>query len=60
MCPMSNHLTFTSFADLSRHLGAQSNASRQADVQAARNLRRSAALANRKPNTGPRIAKAVR
>lgn len=57
---MSNALTFTNFADLARHFGAQENAARQADVQAARNLKRSQALAkNRKAGTGPRIAKQV-
>ena len=57
---MESALTFTNFRDLAAHLGAQENAARQADIQAARNLKRSQALAkNRKPNTGPRIAKAV-
>lgn len=49
--------TFKSFNDLAV---AMTRAEREADRQAAANLRRSAALANRKPGTGPRIAKAVR
>jgi hypothetical protein len=48
--------TYKSFADLAR----QDRAAEAADRKAAANLRRSASISNRKPGTGPRIAKAVR
>lgn len=42
--------TFTSFADLARHLRAD-------DARRARNLARSRTIANVRPGTGPRVAR---
>jgi len=52
--------TFKSFNDLALHMAREQRAQEAADRKAAANLRRSASISNRKPGTGPRIAKVVR
>lgn len=46
--------TFKSFAALAAHVNAQERAD---TIRKAEALRKSRALANRKPGTGPRVAK---
>lgn len=53
--------TFRTFAELAGHLTAERSRSAQAesraDVQRGANLRRSRALSNVRPGTGPRVAR---
>ena len=51
---------FNSFSDLAAHMARAQREAEAADRKAAANLRRSASISNRKPGTGPRIAKVAR